>query len=210
MQNAFPRVDLLRWLGYRRLLVGITTSIGILIASFSLQSPAESIIVLLLPLFILGMAMSTQFTAMNTITLADLDDDNASGGNSVLAVTQQLAILTGEIGKALKVMGFSGPRAGQVVLTGGGAELAGMADFMQGALGMPVRLGKPPQLAAMPEAHLAPGFATLAGLCLYAAEDPVDIRAVGTGRGGVYRGFARDAGALALFQRFARALREYF
>ncbi|PZL87279.1 MFS transporter, partial [Pantoea sp. ARC270] len=87
--------QLLRWLGYRRLLVGITAIIGILIASFSLQSPAESIIVLLLPLFILGMAMSTQFTAMNTITLADLDDDNASGGNSVLAVTQQLAISFG-------------------------------------------------------------------------------------------------------------------
>ncbi|ADO11376.1 MFS transporter [Pantoea vagans] len=87
--------QLLRWLGYRRLLVGITAIIGILIASFSLQSPAESIFVLLLPLFILGMAMSTQFTAMNTITLADLDDDNASGGNSVLAVTQQLAISFG-------------------------------------------------------------------------------------------------------------------
>ena len=41
------------------------------------------------------MAMSTQFTAMNTITLADLNDDNASGGNSVLAVTQQLAISFG-------------------------------------------------------------------------------------------------------------------
>lgn len=128
----------------------------------------------------------------------------------VSVVTQQLAILTGEIGKALKVMGFSGPRAGQVVLTGGGAELAGMADFMQGALGMPVRLGRPPQLAAMPEAHHAPGFATLAGLCLYAAEDPVDIRAVGAGRGGVYRGFVRETGALALLQRFVRAMREYF
>jgi cell division protein FtsA len=128
----------------------------------------------------------------------------------VSVVTQQLAILTGEIGKALKTMGFSGPRAGQVVLTGGGAELAGMADFMQGALGMPVRLGRPPQLAAMPEAHHAPGFATLAGLCLYAAEDPVDIRAVGAGRGGVYRGFARETGALALLQRFVRAMREYF
>jgi cell division protein FtsA len=33
---------------------------------------------------------------------------------------------------------------------------------------------------------------------------------VGTGRGGVYRGFARETGTLALFQRFARALREYF
>jgi cell division protein FtsA len=125
-------------------------------------------------------------------------------------VTQQLAILTGEIGKALKGMGFSGSRAGQVVLTGGGAELAGMADFMQGALGQPVRLGRPPQLSGMPEAHHAPGFATLAGLCLYAAEDPVDIRAVGAGRGGVYRGFAKETGASALVGRLLRAVREYF
>ncbi|MGX8873669.1 MFS transporter, partial [Escherichia coli] len=45
---------------------------------------------------ILGMAMSTQFTAMKTITLADLTDDNASSGNSVLAVTQQLSISLGD------------------------------------------------------------------------------------------------------------------
>jgi len=62
----------------------------------------------------------------------------------------------------------------------------------------------------MPEAHHAPGFATLAGLCLYAAEDPVDIRAVGAGRGGVYRGFARESGTMALATRLFRALKEYF
>ena len=32
---------------------------------------------------------------MNTITLADLTDDNASSGNSLLAVTQQLSISLG-------------------------------------------------------------------------------------------------------------------
>ncbi|MDZ4275421.1 MAG: cell division protein FtsA [Erythrobacter sp.] len=128
----------------------------------------------------------------------------------ISVVTRHLEILTGEVGKALKEMGFSGARAGQVVLTGGGAEMAGMADFVQGALGMPVRLGRPPQIAGMPEAHHAPGFATLAGLCLYAAEDPVDIRAVGAGRGGVYRGFARESGTMALATRLFRALREYF
>jgi cell division protein FtsA len=125
-------------------------------------------------------------------------------------VTQQLAVLTGEIGKALKDMGFSGRSAGQVVLTGGGAELAGMADFMQGALGQPVRLGRPPQLPGMPEAHHAPGFATLAGLCLYAAEDPVDIRAVGTSRAAVYRGVARQSGWVEALMRLMRALRENF
>ena len=128
----------------------------------------------------------------------------------VSVVTQHLAILTGEIGKALKEMGFSGTRAGQVVLTGGGAELAGMADFVQGALGMPVRLGRPPQLPGMPEAHHAPGFATLAGLCLYAAEDPIDIRAVGVGRAPIYRGFAPESGFMALFLRLVRAVKEYF
>lgn len=139
------------------------------------------------------------------------DDKNRIVRAELIAVvTQQLSVLTGEIGKALKAMGFAGSRAGQVVLTGGGAELAGMADFMQGALGQPVRLGRPPQLAGMPEAHHAPGFATLAGLCLYAADDPVDIRAVGAGRGGVYKGFTRESGFLALLMRLFRALREYF
>ncbi|MFY8047634.1 MAG: cell division protein FtsA [Erythrobacter sp.] len=128
----------------------------------------------------------------------------------VSVVTQQLAALTGEVGKALKEMGFSGARAGQVVLTGGGAELAGMADFMQGALGQPVRLGRPPQLPGMPEAHHAPGFATLAGLCLYAAEDPVDIRAVGAGRSGTYRGVVRATGWMETVMRLVRALRENF
>ena len=54
-----------------------------------------TVAMLILPLFVLGMAMSTQFTSMNTITLADLTDENASSGNSVLAVTQQLSISLG-------------------------------------------------------------------------------------------------------------------
>ena len=82
-------------LGYRKTLVGITLFIGLMIAQFSLQSPSMEGWLLILPLFILGMAMSTQFTAMNTITLADLTDENASSGNSVLAVTQQLSISLG-------------------------------------------------------------------------------------------------------------------
>lgn len=83
---------ILHGFGYRKTLVGISVVIGILVASFSLQSAHWNMLALLVPLFILGMAMSTQFTAMNTLTLADLNDSNASSGNSMLAVTQQLAI----------------------------------------------------------------------------------------------------------------------
>ncbi|MFN4113848.1 MAG: cell division protein FtsA [Sphingomonadaceae bacterium] len=123
----------------------------------------------------------------------------------ISVVTEQLARLTNEIGKALKDMGFSGARGGQVVLTGGGAELAGMAEYAQTALGRPVRIGKPPALRGLPEAHATPGFATLAGLCLYAAEDPIDIRSVGSRYQETSR-FARKG----LIGRVARAMREYF
>lgn len=94
----------------------------------------------------------------------------------VSIVTQNLSILTNEIGRALKVLGFSGAKSGQVVITGGGAELAGLAEFLQSAIGMPVRVGKPPLLIGLPEAHSTPGFAALVGLCIYAAEEPADIR----------------------------------
>ena len=123
----------------------------------------------------------------------------------VSVITEDLARLTGEIGKALKAMGFTGARGGQVVLTGGGAELAGMAEYAQTALGRPVRIGKPMVLRGLPEAHATPGFASLAGLCLYAAEDPVDIRSVGAR----YQKSIRYAGS-GLFGRVMQAMREYF
>ena len=74
---------------------------------------------------------------------------------------------------------------------------------------MPVRIGRAPALKGLPEAHSTPGFSTLAGLCLYAAEDPVDIRSVGSqyGRAGEYRG---AKGAPMAIGGLLRALRQYF
>jgi len=127
----------------------------------------------------------------------------------VSVVTQHLARLTDEVGKSLKHMGFSGSAAGQVVLTGGGAELDGVAEFVQGALGMPVRIGRAPALKGLPEAHSTPGFATLAGLCLYAADDPIDIRSVGSHFQDRMRPGATGRPGHALGRVF-RALKEYF
>ena len=93
-------------------------------------------------------------------------------------IRARLDHLTGEILRALKVLGFSGPVGRQVVLTGGGAELKGIADYMQAALGRAVRIGRPRGLAGLPEAHGGSGFATLAGLVHYAASDPIDLRAI--------------------------------
>jgi len=123
----------------------------------------------------------------------------------VSVITAQLGRLMEEAAKALKALGFNGQRGQQVVLTGGGAELVGLADFAQAALGKPVRIGRAPQLMGLAEAHLKPGFSTLAGLVLYAAADPVDIRSVGPS----YQPTMRYAG-FGLVSRVYRAVREYF
>lgn len=134
------------------------------------------------------------------------DDKNRIPRAELISViTGQLARLTEEVARALKSLGFTGQRGQQVVLTGGGAELAGLADYAQAALGKPVRIGRPLHMKGLAEAHATPGFSTLAGLVLYAAADPVDIRAVGKRRQQV----ARYSG-MGLVGRVYRALREYF
>ncbi len=94
----------------------------------------------------------------------------------IAVIRQRLEHLFGEVQKALSQLGFEGPVGRQIVLTGGGAELKGIADYAQQALGRAVRLGRPRGLIALPEAHSGPAFATLAGLAFYAASDPVDLR----------------------------------
>ncbi len=123
----------------------------------------------------------------------------------VSVITGQLARLMEEVSRALKGLGFTGQRGQLVVLTGGGAELAGLADYAQAALGKPVRVGKPQHIKGLPEAHSTPGFSTLAGLVLYAAADPVDIRAIGPRTMPVFK-----YQGLALVERLYRAVREYF
>lgn len=100
----------------------------------------------------------------------------------IAVIRQRLEHLMGEIGKALKELGFTGPIGRQVVLTGGGAELKGIADYAQGLLGRAVRVGRPRGLVGLPDAHSGPAFATLAGLTHYAAADPVDLRTVPIGQ----------------------------
>lgn len=134
------------------------------------------------------------------------DDKNRIPRAELISViTAQMGRLLEEINKALKSLGFTGQRGQQVVFTGGGAELVGLADYAQAALGKPVRIGRAPQLTGLAEAHAKPGFATLAGIVLYAAADPVDIRAIGPS----YQPTVRYGG-LGLVSRVFRAAKDYF
>ena len=101
----------------------------------------------------------------------------------VSVIRQRLEHLTALIETALKQLGFAGPFGRQVVLTGGGAELKGIADYAQGVLGRAVRIGRP-NMPGLPEAHSGPGFSTLAGLAQFAASDELDLRVGFAGPGG--------------------------
>ncbi|MEI6419876.1 MAG: cell division protein FtsA [Sphingomonadales bacterium] len=90
-------------------------------------------------------------------------------------VRHRLDLLCHEIGKALAGLGFVGPQARQIVLTGGSADLRTIADFVAGHLGRNVRVGKPMGLAGLPGALAVPASATLAGLALLASRDSTDI-----------------------------------
>ncbi|SDO33617.1 multidrug transporter subunit MdtD [Pseudomonas jinjuensis] len=99
---------LLELFGYRRLLVGNTLLLGCLIASLGLIDHDTPYLLLLAQLAVLGAVNSLQFTAMNTLTLIDLRDDNASAGNSLLSVVTQLSISMGVACAAALLGGFQG------------------------------------------------------------------------------------------------------
>ncbi len=90
-------------------------------------------------------------------------------------IRHRLDLLFGEVASKLDKLGFTGPQARQVVLTGGGAELRAIVDFAQGALNRNVRIGRPRGLTGLPPAQSGPAFATLAGLVLFAASEVPDI-----------------------------------
>jgi cell division protein FtsA len=143
----------------------------------------------------------------------ELDPGAPAGGESpritraqlVAVIRQRLDTMMGEIGRTLKDLHFVGPVGRQVVLVGGGADLKGIADYTQSALGRAARIGRPRGLHGLPDAHSGPAFATLAGLVLYAASDPVDLRDLPMMAQDIYR--PKGAGIL---QRLMAALKSSF
>ena len=99
----------------------------------------------------------------------------------MMVIRQRVEELTAKIEAALKDLGFTGPVGRQVVLTGGGAELKNIADYMQGVLGRAVRVGRPRTITGLPDAHSGPGFSTLVGLAYLAGSGRSDIRDIALG-----------------------------
>ncbi|MGL6149027.1 MAG: DHA2 family efflux MFS transporter permease subunit [Plesiomonas sp.] len=92
--------QLLKRLSYRTTLLLTTVLTAACIAGFGLYRATYPIWVLIPLLLMFGMLMSIQLTSMNTLALSGLSEHNASGGNAVLSVAQQLAISFGIAGSA--------------------------------------------------------------------------------------------------------------
>ncbi len=160
-----------------------------------------------------GSALSTPRDHQDVLDLGKEESGAEQDGNAAkitraqlnAVICQRVDKIVADIGNALKDLGFSGPSGHQIVLTGGGAELKGIAEHIQAALGRTVRIGRPTGLAGLPEAHSGPAFTTLVGLVRYAASGVVDLK----------KSYdpAQDydgASAVGLFERIKRAIRENF
>jgi EmrB/QacA subfamily drug resistance transporter len=85
-------IGILDKLGYRTTLMTNTFIIGFLICSMAIPGVNASIYWYVPIIAALGFFNSIQFTAMNTISIADLREYHTSSGNSLVSVNQQLAI----------------------------------------------------------------------------------------------------------------------
>ncbi len=109
MLSKLLAVPLIERFGYRTVLVGNTLLLALLIAGFGLIGPATPLWLILLQLSVFGVANSLQFTAMNTLSLGDLDTAHASSGNSLLSVVMQLSMSLGVAAAGALLAAFAAP-----------------------------------------------------------------------------------------------------
>ncbi len=95
MVSRSVAIKLIPRFGYRRVLVGNTLMVGASMLILSIIYPGQPLFVHVLLFTFFGMVNAVQFTAMNTFTLKDLDDNSASSGNSLFSLTQMLSMSLG-------------------------------------------------------------------------------------------------------------------
>jgi cell division protein FtsA len=104
------------------------------------------------------------------------------------------------IGEEVKRSGHAGMLPAGVVLTGGGARLAGAAELAREVLQMPVRIGSPQGVGGLMDQLSNPAFSTSIGLLLWGADH------VGTEPLGAYGNGSPVGAGLGRFADWLRGL----
>jgi EmrB/QacA subfamily drug resistance transporter len=85
----------LRYLGYRRVLISNTMMIGALILLFATIGAGTPVWLIVVQLFIYGFVTSLQYTCMNTLVYADVTEKEASSASTIASTMQQMSISFG-------------------------------------------------------------------------------------------------------------------
>ena len=86
---------ILKYQGYRRVLLYNTALAGILVMAFATMSKATPVWLICAQVFVYGFVMSLQYTAMNTLGFVDLSPAQASMGASMTSTVQNLSMSFG-------------------------------------------------------------------------------------------------------------------
>jgi EmrB/QacA subfamily drug resistance transporter len=86
---------LLRQFGYRRVLTMNTVLIGAAIGLFALVDQSTPLALIVVLSFLIGSGNSLQFSSMNSLAFADMDDRSSSMANTIASTMQQLSMSFG-------------------------------------------------------------------------------------------------------------------
>ena len=88
-------VGIIKALGYRTVLISNTILLGLVLIVLGFVEKETPLGYYILLMIFYGFFTSIQMSAMNTVTLSDLDESTASGGNTMLVIMQQLSVSFG-------------------------------------------------------------------------------------------------------------------
>ncbi len=98
---------ILRWLGFRRALVGAALMSGCLLASYGFFRASTPALLMMSVLLVSGFVNSLQFTALNAIVYAETNPAEMSRAVSFASVAQQLSLSLGIAAGAAALQGFA-------------------------------------------------------------------------------------------------------
>jgi EmrB/QacA subfamily drug resistance transporter len=90
LKPAMPRI--LARFGYRAVLVSNTLAMGLQILLFANIGKSTPIWLVVGEVFLFGFSTSLQYTSMNTLVYADIDEQQASSASSIASTVQQMSV----------------------------------------------------------------------------------------------------------------------
>ena len=93
MKAIMPR--LLSRIGYRGVLISNTLILGVLLMVFATIGVRTPVWAIVLQAFLYGAFTSLQYTSMNTLVFADIEEKDASSASSIASTMQQMSISFG-------------------------------------------------------------------------------------------------------------------